>query len=105
MAVDVGGFEVKGFVEPEAALVDGGEERAVSTVAEGGQQAGDLFTSENVWERFLAFDFDLGPDLPAMVEVIAVESAQGTDGLVDSGAGEVALGLEVEEEVEDLGAL
>lgn len=34
--------------------------------------------------------------------MVAVEGAQGADGLVESGAGEFAVGLEVDEEVEDL---
>lgn len=55
-------------------------------------------------ECFFAADFDLGPDLPFEAEVIAVKGAQGADGLVDGGAFEVAFGLEVEEEAEDLGA-
>jgi hypothetical protein len=37
--------------------------------------------------------------------MVAVEGAQGADGLVEGGAGELAVVLEVEEEVEDLAAV
>jgi hypothetical protein len=104
LSVDVGRFEVKGFVEPQTALVDGGEEGAVSSVAQGAEDEGDFLAGEDVREGFFAFDFDLAPDLPLMPEVVAIEGAKGADGLVDGGGFEVALGLEVEEEVEDFGA-
>lgn len=102
--VDVGGLEVEGFAETQAALVDGGEEGAVATVVEGAQKESDFLAGEDVREGFLAFNFDLAPDLPAQAEVVLVEGADGAEGLVDGAGGEVALGLEVEEEVEDLSA-
>ena len=104
LAVDVAGFEVEGFVETQAALVDGGEKGAVSAVAEGGEEACHFLAGEDVRERLFAADFDLGPDLPAVSEMIAEEGAQGADGLIDGGAFEIAPGLKVEEEVEDLRA-
>jgi len=55
-----------------------------------------------VREGFFTFNFDLGPDLPFEAEVVAVEGAQGADGLINSGALEMALALKVKEEVEDL---
>lgn len=55
-------------------------------------------------ERFLAFDFDLGPNFPPMPEVIPEEGPESADGLINGGALEVASRLEVEEEVEDLAA-
>jgi hypothetical protein len=45
---------------------------------------------------------DFGPDLPRFAEVIAVEGAQGANGLVEGGGGEFAFLLKVDEEVEDL---
>jgi hypothetical protein len=50
-----------------------------------------------------ALDVDFGPDFPRLAEVVAVEGAQGADGLVEGGSGELAVGLKVDEEVEDLG--
>ena len=55
-------------------------------------------------KRFFTADFDLGPDLPAQFEMVAKEGSDGTEGLVDGAASEVALGLEVEQEVESLPA-
>jgi hypothetical protein len=49
-----------------------------------------------------ALDFDFGPDFPSLGEVVAVKGAKGADGLVEGGAGELAVDLEVNEEVEDL---
>jgi len=56
-------------------------------------------------QRFLAFERDLAPDFPSFTEVIAVEGAQGADGLVDGGGFESALDFEMDEEVEDLFSL
>ena len=53
-------------------------------------------------EGFFTFDFSLGPDLPFEAEVVAVEGAQGADGLIDGGALEIAFALKVKEEFEDL---
>jgi hypothetical protein len=49
-----------------------------------------------------ALDFDFRPDFPSLAKVVAVEGAQGADGLVKGGTGELAVGLEVDEEVENL---
>lgn len=56
-------------------MVDEGEIGAVATVAKGAQEASNFLPGEDVRERFFAFDFDFGPDLPAMSEVVAVEGA------------------------------
>ena len=82
LSVDVDGADVECFVESQTALVDGGEESPVTTVAEGAKELGDFLTSEDVRERFFAFDFDLTPDLPFEVEMIPIEGAQGANGLV-----------------------
>ena len=102
LAVDVPGLDVKRFVEAQAALVDDGAVGAVAAVAEGAQQAADLVTGQDMRQRFLELELDLLPDVPIAGEVVAVEGAQGADGLVEGGAGELAVGLEVDEEVEDL---
>ena len=54
-------------------------------------------------KRLFPQDFDLLPDLPVPPEVVPVEGAQGTDGLVDGAALEVALRLQMNQEVQDLG--
>jgi hypothetical protein len=54
-----------------------------------------------VGQGFLALDLDACPDLPGLTEVIAVEGAQGADGLIEGGASELAFTLEMKEEIED----
>jgi hypothetical protein len=83
-------------------VVDGGEEGAVADVAEGAEEEFDLGAGEEVRQRFFADDLDLFPDVPAEFEVAVVEVAQAGDGLVDGAALELAIGLEVDQEVEDL---
>jgi hypothetical protein len=86
-------------------LVKQGEVGPVATVAKGGQETGDLLAGEDMREWLLAADFDLGPDLPFEVEVVAVKGAQGADGLIDGRTGQFPLGLKMEQEVENLSAL
>ena len=50
-------------------------------------------------------DFDFAPDLPGFSKVIVVKGAKAADGLVECGAGELAIVLEVGEEGEDLAAV
>lgn len=85
-AVDVFGVKGEGFAEAQSSLVDEGEVGAVTTVAKGAQEADHFFASEDVGKRFFTFDFNFGPDLPFEAEVVAVEGAQGADGLVDGAA-------------------
>ena len=101
-AVDVFGADVEGLAQAQAALIDEGEVGAVTAVAEGAQELGDFLAAEDVGQRLDALDVDFRPDFPRLAEVVAVEGAQGADGLVEGGAGELAVGLEVDEEVEDL---
>ena len=105
LSVDVGGSDVKGFAESQTALVDGGEESPATTVAEGAKELADFLSCEDMREGPFAFDFDLTPDLPFEVEVISIEGAQGANGLVDGGGGEVAFCLKTDQEVENLAAL
>ena|GEM_PF-3593333 len=102
-AVDVFRADMKGFAQAQAALIDEGEVGAVAAVAKGAQEFGDFLAGEDVGQWLDALDFDFRPDFPGLAEVVAVEGAQGADGLVEGGAGELAVGLEVDEEVEDLG--
>jgi hypothetical protein len=103
-AVDVFGLDAGGLAEAHAGVVDGGEEGAEAGVAEGAQQQFDLAAGEHMGQRFLAGDLDLLPDVPAALEVAVVEVAQAAERLVDGAACEAApvLGLEVDEEVEDV---
>jgi hypothetical protein len=96
---------VEGFAHPQAALVGEGEVGLVAVVAEGAQELGDFPAGEDVGQRLLAPDPDFAPDLPGLSEVIAVEGAQGADGLVEGGAGELAVVLEVKQEGENLAAV
>jgi hypothetical protein len=50
-----------------------------------------------------AVNFDLLPNVPIPAEMVAVEEADGTQCLIDSAAIELALLLEVNEKVENLG--
>jgi hypothetical protein len=102
-AVDVLGADLKGFAQAQAALIDEGEVGAVTAVAEGAQEFGDFLAGEDVGQWLDALDVDFRPDFPRLAEVVAVEGAQGADGLVEGGTGELAFGLEVDEEVKDLG--
>jgi hypothetical protein len=102
LAVDVLGADVEGFAQTQAALIDEGEVGAVAAVAKGAQELGDFLAGEDVGQRLDALDFDFGPDFPGLAEVVAVEGAQGADGLVEGGSGELAVGLEVDEEIKDL---
>lgn len=74
-AVDVFGFDLEGFAHAQSALIEKGEVGAVTSVLKGAQEAGDFFSSEDLREGFFAFDFDLGPDLPATAEVVTVKGA------------------------------
>jgi hypothetical protein len=55
-----------------------------------------------VGQRLDALDVDLRPDFPGLAKVVAVKGAQRADGLVEGGGRQFALGLEVNQEVEDL---
>ena len=101
LAIDVFGADAVALRQAESALIHDGEEGAVSAIAKGAQKEVDFLAGEDVRKRFFASDFDLGPDLPAEVEVVSVEGAQGAEGLIYGAALEVELGLEMEEEVED----
>jgi len=102
-AVDVFGADVKGLAEPQAALIDEGEVGAVTAVAKGAQELGDFLAGEDVGQWLDALDVDFRPDFPGLAEMVAVKGAQGADGLVEGGSGELAVGLEVDQEVEDAG--
>jgi len=56
-----------------------------------------------VGKRLGALDADLLPDVPVSPEVFAVEGAQGTDGLIEGARSELALLLEVDQEIKNPG--
>ena len=101
-AVDVFRSDIKGLAEAQATLIDEGEVGAVASVAKSAQELGDFLAGENVGQWLDALDVDFRPDFPSLAEMVAVEGAQGADGLVEGGAGELAVSLEVDQEVEDL---
>lgn len=100
LAVDVAGLDGEGFAQAQSALIDDGAEGSVASVAEGAQEQGDLSAGEDVGKRLFALDVDFFPDVPIKSEVVAVEGAQPADGLVEGGRSELAIVLEVDEEVE-----
>lgn len=87
----------------QPALVDHGAERAVASVTESAQKLGDFAAGEDLRKRFVAQGVDLFPDVPVEPEVVAVERAQSADGLVEGGGSELALILQVDEEIEHVG--
>ena len=101
LPIDILGLDVEGLAQAQTALVDDGKVSPVSAIAEGSEQETHLFTGENIGKGFVATDFDLLPDIPLEIEVIAVEGAQGANRLVNGAALELSLFLQVEEKVED----
>jgi hypothetical protein len=99
--INILGLDVEGLAQTQTALVDDGKVSPVSAIAEGSEQETHLFTGENIGKGFVATDFDLLPDVPLEIEVIAVEGAQGANRLVNGAALELSLFLQVEEKVED----
>ena len=81
-AVDVFGADVDGFAESQPALVNNGKISAVSAITKRGNKEANLFASEDVWERFVAADFDLAPDFPTFAKVVFIERAQAVDSLI-----------------------
>ena len=102
-AVDVPGLDGEGLAHAQSALVDDGEVGAVPAVAEGVEQECDFLPGQDVGKRLGALDADLLPDVPVSPEVFAVEGAQGTDGLIEGARSELALLLEVDQEIKNPG--
>lgn len=100
LAVDVLGLDGKSLTDAQAALIQDGEERPIAPVAESPQQQGHLITGQHVGKRLFTLDVDLFPDVPVEPEVVAVKGAQTADGLIDGGGRELAVVLDVDEEVE-----
>lgn len=100
LAVDVTGFDGEGFAQTQSALIDDGAEGAVASVAEGAKESRHFSAGEDVRKRLLALDADFFPDVPIKSEVVAVKGAKTADGLVEGGRSELAIVLEVDEEVE-----
>ncbi len=99
------GLDVERFGKTQTALVDDGEVGAVTTVAESAQECGDFLAGEDMGKGFVALDLDLLPDVPLDLKVVAVEGAQGADGLVKSAGAELAFILQDDEKIQNaLGA-
>ncbi len=105
LPVDISRFEMKGFGKPKSTLIDSSEEGSVSPIMKGREELDDFLAGEDVRKWLFTANFNLRPDLPTEVEVITVEGAQGADSLVHGAPCEISLGLEVEQEVENLIAL
>lgn len=105
MTIDVLGADLKSLRHAHPALIEKGEIGAVATIAEGVEKLGNFFASEDGGKCLLAFDFDLRPYPPSESEMIAKECAQSADGLVNRRAFEIALGLEMQEEIKNLPTL
>ena len=102
LAIDVLGLEMGRLAQAQTAVIDDGKEGAEASLMEGREQKGDLVTGQHVRERLDAPNLELGPDVPLPAQMVAVEIAKGGEGLVERAAGQLALGLEVKQEVEDL---
>ena len=90
------------FAEAQAAVVHEGEDRPEASFFDRAEESGDLLAAQDVGELLVAPYLDPAPALPLPAEVVAVEGAQGADGLVDGGVLELALLAQGNEEVEDL---
>jgi hypothetical protein len=80
-------------------LVDHRAVSAVASITKGAQQQRDFVAADDVWQRFVAADLDLFPDVPVVAEMIAVEGAQGALRLVDGAARSLEIIVEVDEVV------
>jgi hypothetical protein len=73
--VDIGDFEVKAFVKPEAAGIDGGE---IGVILEGmdlGKNTSDFFTAENGREASFGLGTEDTEDVPVTLEDVFEEEA------------------------------
>ena len=102
LAIDVFGLDINGFAQAKTTLVDDGEVGAVAPIAKGAKEQSDFVSREDMRERFRAVDFDFLPDVPVAIEMIAIEEANGTEGLIDGTALQLALLLQVHEKIEHL---
>ena len=100
--VDVAGLEMDGLAQAQAAVIHQGEDGAETSFPDRAEKAGDLLAAQDVGELLVASYLDPAPAPPLPAEVVAVEGAQGADGLVDGGVLESALLAQGDEEIEDL---
>lgn len=98
--IDVLDLEMSSLGEAQAAAEDGHEKDAAQGITGGadGDQALDLLGAIDAgWLGFARGTFDPGQErLEVLAEQTVVEGAQGVDGDIDGGGGELALGDEVE---------
>lgn len=100
LAIDVLGLDGKSLADAQAALIQDGEEGTVAAIVECPQQQGDFIAGQDMGKWLLTLDVNLFPDIPVETEVVAVKGAQAADGLVDGSGRELAVVLDVDEEVE-----
>lgn len=96
------GLEADDLAEAQAAVIHEDKDGEEPPLADRAEESGDLVPAEDVGELLVASDFDLAPALPLSAEVVAVEGAQGADGLVDGGVLQPPLLAQGDEEVENL---
>ena len=85
LAVDVAGLELGRFAQAQTAVVHHGEQGAQPALPDRAEQLLHLLAADDVGKQLLAVELDLLPALPVPSEVVAVETAQGTERLVDGG--------------------
>jgi hypothetical protein len=100
--VDVAGLEADDLAEAQAAVIHEDEDGEETSLADRAEEAGDFIPAQDIGQLFDAANLDLAPALPLAAEVVAVEGAQGADGLIDGGVLQLPLLAQGNEEVEDL---
>lgn len=101
LAFDVLGPDADGFIQAQSTLIDEGAVGTEAYLTEAAQEPVDFLACEDFGQGLVAFDVDLLPDVPVDRQVVAVKGAQRADRLVDGAGSQIALILEMDEEVED----
>ena len=96
------GLEPDDFAEPQAAVIHECEHGAETPHPHRAEELRHLVAREHVGQLLLTADLDLAPSLPVAPEVVAVETAQGTGGLVDRRVLQAPLVAKRDEEIEHL---
>ena len=102
-SVDVADLEMKPLAEPESERVDGLEVGTVVGRADGGDEATDLVDGEDVGEPLLPGDAESFQGRPIAWDGVRREELDAAVGDAEGSGGEVAVVLEVEEVVAELG--
>jgi hypothetical protein len=102
-AIDVADLEVQSFGEPQSQRVDGVEVGAVMGRADGGDELSDLVDGEDVGEPLLPGDAEAFEGRPITGNGVRIEELDSAVCDAEGRGGEVAVVLEVEEIVAELG--